>query len=315
MKAAIVSAMVNQPLGSYNVSDVTVSGLSAGAFMAVQMHIAYSGTISGAAVYAGGPYYCAKGSLNTAMMSCMYDTMPSNIDQLVAYTNQHAASKDIDSPDNLKDDKVFLFSGRKDTTVNPKVVKALQEYYEAFMPASNIESMYTLDAAHTFPTLAYGNACSMSKDPYISKCSYDGAGEALRVLVDKDLKRGSAKSENLWSFDQTSFFKGTGTSLGKQGYVYVPSACQDGESCHLHIAFHGCEQTLADVGTDYVEHTGFNEWAENGNIIVLYPQVDATVGSNPNGCWDWWAYTDNNYALQSGVQMSFVKALIDELSI
>lgn len=40
-------------LGKYNISDVTVSGLSAGAFMAVQVHVALSSTIKGAAVFAG----------------------------------------------------------------------------------------------------------------------------------------------------------------------------------------------------------------------------------------------------------------------
>jgi hypothetical protein len=41
------------PLGPYKVSDVTVSGLSAGAYMAVQMHIAYSSIVNGSAILAG----------------------------------------------------------------------------------------------------------------------------------------------------------------------------------------------------------------------------------------------------------------------
>jgi poly(3-hydroxybutyrate) depolymerase len=39
-------------------SKVTVSGLSSGGFMAVQMHVAYSSVFSGAGIFAGGPYYC-----------------------------------------------------------------------------------------------------------------------------------------------------------------------------------------------------------------------------------------------------------------
>jgi hypothetical protein len=42
-----------EPLGPYKVSTVTVSGISSGAYMAVQMHIAYSMIISGAASFAG----------------------------------------------------------------------------------------------------------------------------------------------------------------------------------------------------------------------------------------------------------------------
>ena len=40
-------------IGTYNISDVTVSGISAGGFMAVQLHVAYSATINGAAIFAG----------------------------------------------------------------------------------------------------------------------------------------------------------------------------------------------------------------------------------------------------------------------
>ena len=69
------AAAVTKPIGNYNVSDVTVSGLSSGAFMAVQLHVAYSSIISGAAVYAGGPYWCAMGNLNTAMMDCMVGSL------------------------------------------------------------------------------------------------------------------------------------------------------------------------------------------------------------------------------------------------
>lgn len=37
--------------------DITVGGLSSGAFMAVQVHVALSQVVKGVAVFAGGPYY------------------------------------------------------------------------------------------------------------------------------------------------------------------------------------------------------------------------------------------------------------------
>lgn len=46
-------ALATNPLGPYSVSDVTVSGLSSGAFMAVQMHVAYSSIVNGSAIFAG----------------------------------------------------------------------------------------------------------------------------------------------------------------------------------------------------------------------------------------------------------------------
>ena len=78
-------AAVAKPIGSYNVSDITVSGISSGAFMAVQLHIAFSSIISGAAVYAGGPYWCAQGSLNTAMMECMVWMQINSLEFVIIY--------------------------------------------------------------------------------------------------------------------------------------------------------------------------------------------------------------------------------------
>src|SRR5690348_13229228 len=59
-------------LAAYNVgpSTVTVAGLSSGGYMAVQLQVAYSQSIFGTAVFAGGPYYCALGSLNSALGYC-----------------------------------------------------------------------------------------------------------------------------------------------------------------------------------------------------------------------------------------------------
>lgn len=50
---AFATAETVSPLGPYKVSDITVSGLSAGAFMAVQMHVAYSSIVNGSAIFAG----------------------------------------------------------------------------------------------------------------------------------------------------------------------------------------------------------------------------------------------------------------------
>lgn len=47
------STVGTSPLGPYKVSTITVSGISSGAYMAVQMHISYSMIISGAASFAG----------------------------------------------------------------------------------------------------------------------------------------------------------------------------------------------------------------------------------------------------------------------
>jgi len=48
----------------------TVSGLSGGAFFAVQFHVAFSSKIQGVGVLAGGPYYCAMDNMDVALGRC-----------------------------------------------------------------------------------------------------------------------------------------------------------------------------------------------------------------------------------------------------
>jgi len=62
----------------------------------------------------------------------------------------------------------------------------------------------------------------------------------------------------------------------------------------LHIALHGCEQNINTVGMTFVEGSGFARWADTNRLVILFPQVSASV-LNPKGCWDWWGYTGNDY--------------------
>jgi hypothetical protein len=71
LAAGACAAAERLPARGADGGAVTVSGVSAGAFMAVQFHVAHSATVRGAAAIAGGPYDCAQGSLWTALTSCM----------------------------------------------------------------------------------------------------------------------------------------------------------------------------------------------------------------------------------------------------
>src|SRR5205085_2804983 len=102
-------------------------------------------------------------------------------------------------------------------------------------------------------------------------------------------------------------------------------SCAAKEPCRVHVALHGCLQSLGDIGEDFIKHAGYNEWADTNHIIVLYPQIHA-VGitalgiTNPQGCWDWWGYLDANpvesptYLLKSGKQIRAIKAMVDRLT-
>ena len=162
------------------------------------------------------------------------------------------------------------------------------------------------------PTINYGVTCGISMPPYIGKCNYNGAFEALNVLFDGKLKKGSGKynKANLYSVPQN----GSTISMGPNAYVYAPTKCKESDAkCPVHIVFHGCKQSINDIQMQYVENTGYNEIAEDNNFVILYPQAIATSSSNPNGCWDWWGYLNADYANQSGPQINEVNRLISEL--
>lgn len=65
--------------------------------------------------------------------------------------------------------------------------------------------------------------------------------------------------------------------IHNDGYIYVPDSCDSGASCKLHVVLHGCVQNKNKVGNECAMHTGYSQWAESNNIIVLYPQVSLSA--------------------------------------
>src|SRR3954468_24592473 len=76
-----VQAEELKPLAGYNaaIGESSISGISSGAFMAVQFATAWSSLIKGVGIVAGGPYWCAKAdsawgywsSVSNAMGPCV----------------------------------------------------------------------------------------------------------------------------------------------------------------------------------------------------------------------------------------------------
>lgn len=83
---------------------------------------------------------------------------------------------------------------------------------------------------------------------------------------------------------------------------------------HLHLAFHGCLQSVrtpddGDLRDEFLREGGYNRWAGGNRIVVVYPQIEATT-ENPRGCWDFWGYSGPAWRTQDGVQMRAVAAVI-----
>lgn len=298
--------------------DITVSGLSSGGFMANQFHIAHAEIVNGAAIIAAGPYNCAQGSLQTAFAQCIAKGLKTYPDStLNPYSTGNAAL--IADEQAIRDDKVWLLHGSLDTRIVRDVSNGLASQYLSLVDSENFEYVQDKAFSHVFPTDDFGGSCDQSESPFIANCQYDAAGKLLTHLYG-DLKprvstTDSLKLGQLHKIEQSELTNLSSTSLHEFGYLYVPTSCKNGAQCRLHISFHGCNQAIANVEDTYAKHTGLNRWAATNNIIVLYPQIEGStiMPMNPQSCWDWWGYTDENYANKKGKQIRAIKNMIDNL--
>ena len=287
---------------------VTVSGISAGGYAAVQTHVALSGVISGAAVIAAGPYHCAEGDIANALGRCINGASLS-AEPMIGAATAAAVAGDIDPIEALSDDRVWLFHGQSDPVVNAAVTGTLRDFYAGFLPEDAIVLVDDIPATHGWPTLEVGIECGEMGGDYINDCDYDAAGAMLQHLYGPLQARVPAVEEHLQDLDQASLAE-VDAGFAEAGYAYVPAPCaKEPASCRLHIAFHGCRQGQEFIEDRFARSTGLNEWAESNQIVVLYPQVDKSM-MNPQGCWDWWGYTGADYDRKSGKQIAGIAALV-----
>lgn len=306
-------AVIRLPKLNIDPATITVSGVSSGAFMAVQMHVAYSKMFSGAASVAGGIYYCAEGDASRATSDCMASPRRLESRRYLDHAMQEARKGRVDDLKNLRNDRVYLFAGTEDRVLNPVATTKLREFYSALMPAERIETRMDVRSAHGFPTIDFGSMCRFGGKPWLLKCDLDISAEILRSLYGRIKPAIAAPEENLRSYDQEEFGAAEALMFG-YGYVYVPTHCAKGGRCRLHIALHGCAMNPDAIGSDFAIHSGYNSWAEANNLVILYPQV-AKAPANPYGCWDWWGYGSPDYAAKSGPQMVAIKKMVDRLVV
>ena len=319
---AVLALVSGQKLQQYKITleETSVSGISAGGFFASQMQIAYSSIIKGAGIIAAGHYNCGG---EKYVSYCMGVTWP--------YSNQVATTKSwsgsrIDDIENMKKQKVYIISGTKDTVVVPGNVNLLYDFYKNFIPEANIVYKKDIASGHTFPTdfdSTGNNACSTGASPYISNCGFDGAGAILGQIYGT-LKAKTTPAGELLTFDQSEFYSNPSSiGLADLGYVYVPTTCKT-KKCSLHVVFHGCLQSSANIGTRFIDGTGYNRWADSNKFIILYPQakpdnvIHSTVMngmmSNPNACFDWVGWYDAKFQSREGLQMATVRKMIDRIA-
>lgn len=321
------------PALAADISETSVSGISSGAYMAGQFQIAHARIVAGAAIIAGGPYGCAESAfadimsgpgvaflnLSKAINGCMLNALAvwgvPDPELLAEKTRKLADAGRIDPLSSLVSDRVYLFSGRNDHTVVPAIVKAAYEYYGRLgLPDSNLVYVSEMPAGHAFVTDSEGLACDATGKPYVVDCDYDQAGEVLRHVYGTLQPRVATPTGTFLEFDQRPFLEGLANhGMEKRGVAYIPPACAGGTAtCRVHIAFHGCAQNRAAAGDSFIRQSGYANWADANAFVILFPEA-ASSPVNPQGCWDWWGYTGNDYLTREAPQIESVYRMLQQL--
>ena len=129
-------------------------------------------------------------------------------------------------------------------------------------------------------------------------------GELLEHVLGSLSPQGSQNLSSLYEFSQASYGDVWAAGLSNKGFVYVPNACMEIE-CKVHVLFHGCFGSFEINGFTFMTEIGVNDYAESNEFIVIYPQITAH-SNNPEGCWDFWGYTGDDFMIQSALQISIV---------
>lgn len=325
-------------------TQTSVSGLSSGAYMAVQLQVAYSRDIIGAGVIAGGPYYCAGNLYRTwlpidKLEHCMgkSPSLQEDADRASQALRSLAAQGLIDDVVHLADRRIYVFHGSQDQVVLEPATRATVSFFQQ-AGVRHLKYENRLDAGHAVISPGQGNDCPENASPYISHCQlddtgqqYDQAGELLKHIYEVPDKAalnppGTASSGRIVAFDQRPYASGA-SNMADTGYLYVPQACAEaGSNCKVHVALHGCLQSDESLQQTqrperFHRDAGYNRWAETNRLLVLYPQVNRSAfwwPNNPNGCWDWWGYSgywwSNDYAYKSAPQMKAIMRMVNRLT-
>ena len=309
-------------LENVDTAQATVSGISAGAFMANQLGWAYSSYFKGVGMFAGGPYRCAGHEHYTRCMmkadisAARLQAMQRDID---AWSGGW-----IDAKSNVAAQQVYLFVGGRDEVVGLPPMKAVETQYRSNGAGSaSVESRPQV--AHEFPTDFQGdgnNDCGAGTAPFIANCGFDGAGAVLTRLYGPLNPRNDSPAGRYIEFEQAAFTSNPG--MASTGWLYVPANCDSGARCRVHVALHGCGQSHAAIGDKFIRNTGYTRWADTNSIVVLFPQArqdrvsrwtSASGGlPNPAGCFDWIGWYGEKFARKAGSQVAAIKAMVDHLS-
>ncbi|MDH4389867.1 MAG: poly(3-hydroxybutyrate) depolymerase [Aquabacterium sp.] len=284
-----------------DLGQCTVSGLSSGAFMAVQLQMAHASMFVGAGIVAGGPYRCvesfrgaapvaADAFVQNALFVCMNPLTPEtapDVPRLLALARQAAADGLIDPLHHLARQRLYIFTGSEDRVVHPVVVQRTRAFYQGLgVRDDQILFIDDVPAGHALLTTNLeDNLLALNQPPYLNRWPQPDAEPQSWAILDHLLGRqkrppkgGAPLRGKLLRFDQRPYFgHASRASMAAYGYAYVPQSALDiaaqGKACRVHVALHGCKQGASHV--DFV-----NGRADRGNNPPYGLRYVNTTGYN-----------------------------------
>ncbi len=296
-----------------NTERLYIAGLSSGGYLTHQLHLAWPDEVRGVAVFAAGPYACAKDGVSAALFNCMAVSRGApSAEKSLQLIEGAAKEGELGDPKLVANSRVYLYKAEADPVVAQPVSIALEKTYAQLAPEGLKIHTQAL-AGHGLPTLSSGVACEKTATPYVNACGYSGAAESLNHL-DGPAKKAVQNEANgqLLSFNQNTFKAEKSKGLAEEGFYYVPEQCAAG-GCGLQVVLHGCEQGAAEVGEDFMRLSGYLQQADARDLVLLFPQAKTSL-PNPKGCWDWWGYESKAFATREGPQMQAIHAMWQHLN-
>ena len=116
-------------------------------------------------------------------------------EKLAKRAKELAEDGKIDDLSGLADDKVYLFSGDEDQTVERPVVEAAKRFYAAAGVPEGSVTLVERKGGHAFITETEGTACGLSEQPYVSDCDYDQAKAILEWIYGAPARRSVPKPD------------------------------------------------------------------------------------------------------------------------
>ena len=140
--SAVGRAAEPLPALGVDAGQTSVSGISSGAYMAGQFHLAFSTTVVGAGIVAGGPWGCASNGSGDSLLLGGFDNATRALTACMQVTGgapdgaalfeaaaTFAGKHRIDPLDGLRDDRVYLFHGESDNVVATPIATAAEAFY------------------------------------------------------------------------------------------------------------------------------------------------------------------------------------------